>query len=223
MTGIGAVAAAAAVWVAPAAAARPENTSPPTIAGTAHVGQELTAQNGTWSNSPTAFRYQWQRCDASGGACAIIAGAVEQKYLVTNADRSRTLRVVVFASNIDGVGQARSAQTGVVAESTASQNTQRPTISGDPKVGEQLTASEGTWTNSPTSYQYRWMRCDVDGLECQDIQLAQAKNYQVRTVDVGFRIRVRVLAINAAGIGAAVSNRAAGSRRGSSGRRAVTR
>lgn len=206
MTGIGAVAAAAAVWVAPAAAAPPENTSPPTIAGTARVGQELTAQNGTWSNSPTAFRYQWQRCDASGGACANIAGAVEQKYLVTNADRSRTLRVVVFASNIDGVGQARSAQTGVVAESTASQNTQRPTISGDPKVGEQLTASEGTWTNSPTSYQYRWMRCDVDGLECQDIQLAQAKNYQVRAVDVGFRIRVRVLAINAAGIGAAVSN-----------------
>lgn len=203
---LGTAVAALAVWVAPAAAAPPENTSPPTIAGTARAGQELTAQNGTWSNSPTAFRYQWQRCDASGNACVSIRGAVQQRYLVTNADRSRTLRVVVFGSNIEGVGQARSAQTAVVAESTASQNTARPTITGEPEVGEQLTAGEGTWTNSPTSYQYRWMRCDVDGLECNDIQLAQAKNYQVRAVDVGFRLRVRVLAFNSAGIGAAVSN-----------------
>lgn len=206
MTGIGAAVAAMAVWVAPATAAPPENTSPPTITGTARAGQELTAHNGTWSNGPTAFRYQWQRCDASGGACANIAGAVEQTYLGTNADRSRTLRVVVFASNIEGVGQARSAQTAVVAESTAAQNTRRPTMTGEPEVAQQLTASEGTWTNSPTSYQYRWMRCDVDGLGCQDIQLAQAKNYQVRAVDIGFRIRVRVLAFNSAGIGAAVSN-----------------
>lgn len=197
---------AAAVWVAPAAAAPPENTSAPTITGTARVGQELTAQNGTWSNSPTAFRYQWQRCDAAGSGCASITGAVGQKYLVTNADSGRTLRVVVFASNIDGVGEARSAQTAVVAESTASQNTQRPTITGEPEVGEQLTASEGTWTNSPTSFQYRWMRCDANGLECQDIQLAQAKNYEVRAADVGSRLRVRVLAVNSAGTGAAVSN-----------------
>ena len=206
LLGLGTAATALAVWVAPAAAAPPESTSPPTIAGTARVGQELTAQNGTWSNSPTAFRYQWQRCDASGNACASIAGAVTQRYLVTNADRSRTLRVVVVASNIEGVGQARSAQTGVVAESTASQSTTRPTISGEPQVARQLTANEGTWTNSPSSYQYRWMRCDVDGLECNDIQLAQSKNYQVRAVDVGFRIRVRVLALNSAGVGAAVSN-----------------
>jgi hypothetical protein len=206
LTGIGAAAAATAVWVAPAAAAPPDNTAAPTISGTARVGQELTAQNGTWSNGPTAFRYQWQRCDAAGNACQNITGAVEQKYLVTNIDRGRTLRVVVFASNIEGVGQARSAQTAVVAESTASQNTQRPTISGEPVVGKQLSATEGTWTNSPTSYQYRWMRCDANGLECQDIQLAQAKNYLVRAADVGSRIKVRVLAINAAGIGAAVSD-----------------
>jgi hypothetical protein len=206
LLGIGAAVAVTAAWAAPATAAAPGNTSAPTISGTARVGQELTAQNGTWSESPTAFRYQWQRCDASGGACRAITGAVDRTYLVTNADRSRTLRVVVVASNIEGVGEARSAPTAAVAESTASQNTQRPTISGDPTVGEQLTATEGTWTNSPTEYQYRWMRCDINGLECRDIQLAQAKNYQVRAVDVGFRLRVRVLAMNSAGIGAAVSS-----------------
>jgi opacity protein-like surface antigen len=203
---LGAVVGVAAAWAAVAVAAPPENTTAPTIDGSARVGQTLTAQNGTWSNSPTAFRYQWLRCDAAGAACASIAGAVEKTYLVTNADADRTLRVVVFASNIEGVSSARSAQTNVVAQSTASQNTRRPTISGEAEVGEQLTANEGTWTNSPTSFQYRWQRCDVDGLECQAIQLAQSKNYQVRAADVGFRLRVRVLAFNAAGIGAAVSD-----------------
>jgi hypothetical protein len=202
---MGAVIAATAVWAAPASAAPPANTGAPSITGTARVGETLTAQNGTWSNGPTAFRYQWQRCNTAGAACVEITGAVEKTYLVTNADRSRTLRVLVVASNIEGVGSARSAQSGVVEESPAAQNTQRPTISGSPQVGRQLTATEGTWTNSPTSYQYRWLRCDVDGLECRAIQLAQAKNYQVRAVDVGFRIRVRILAFNASGMGAAVS------------------
>lgn len=202
---LGTVIFAVAAWVAPALAAPPENTAAPSISGTPRVGQTLTAQNGTWANSPTAFRYQWQRCNAAGASCTGIAGAVEREYLVTQADVARTLRVIVVASNIDGIGTARSAQTAAVAESTATQNIQRPTVSGEPEVGQQLTATDGTWTNSPTTFHYRWQRCDIDGLQCQPIQLAESKNYQVRAVDVGFRLRVRVVAMNAAGAGAAVS------------------
>ena len=46
------------------------------------LGQVLTAANGTWSNSPTGFVYQWQRCDAGGANCAAIGGATDPTYML---------------------------------------------------------------------------------------------------------------------------------------------
>jgi len=52
------------------------NLTPPTIAGTPQAGQTLTASPGQWAGAPSSFAYQWSRCDANGGNCAPIAGAV---------------------------------------------------------------------------------------------------------------------------------------------------
>jgi len=194
------------VWAVPALAAPPANTAAPTISGTARVGETLTAQNGTWSNSPTAFQYQWQRCNESGAACANVAGATAKTYLLTTTDAGRTMRVRVTGINAEGAVNARSAPTDVVAPSAAPRNTARPTIVGDERAGEELTAEEGSWTNSPTSYAYQWQRCDVDAIACGPITGATGKTYGVRNADVGFRLRVEVTAKNANGAGSAVSS-----------------
>jgi hypothetical protein len=97
-------------------AGAPLNTAPPAIAGTAAVGQPLSASTGTWTGSPTSFAYQWQRCDATGASCAAIAGATAATYTVDAADAGSTLRVAVTATNATGTSApAVSAQTAVVS------------------------------------------------------------------------------------------------------------
>lgn len=190
-----------------AALAPPENTELPSITGTPRVGNTLTAQNGSWTNSPTAFQYQWQRCNASGVSCGAIRAAVLKTYRLVNADAGSTIRVRVTAVNADGARSARSDPTDVVTGGqNAPQNTARPTITGTPRVGENLTANDGTWTNSPTSFAYQWQRCDIDAIVCGNIPGATGKSYGVRIADLGFRLRVQVTARNASGTGTAVSN-----------------
>ena len=185
--------------------APPANTAPPTITGTPTVGQTLTANNGTWTNSPTAFQYQWRRCNAAGAACANIAGAIERTYTLGAADAGDTIRVAVTAFNADGAATATSAQTAVVGPSAAPRNTERPSISGEPEEGSTLTAEEGNWTGNPTSFAYQWEQCDLDSANCANIAGATGKTYVARAADVGTRLRVEVTATNAQGRGVATS------------------
>jgi len=191
-----------------ATAAAPVNTSPPTISGTTQVGQTLTAGNGTWSNSPTSFAYQWLRCNAGGNACASVAGATQKTYTLVGADAGRTMRVRVTATNADGSTAAESSQTVAItpASSTAGpKNTELPTISGTAKVGQTLTATEGSWSGNPDSYAFQWQRCDADVASCSNVTGATGKTYGVSLADLGYRLRVAVTARNSKGSASANS------------------
>jgi hypothetical protein len=117
------------------------------------------------------------------------------------ADTGSTLRVVVAAANDAGVSYARTDATDRVPsrDLEAPVNSVRPSIAGNPWEGLVLVASEGTWSNSPTTYAYQWRRCNDQGNECVSIPNATKPTRVVTDADVGWTLRVVVAASNAAG------------------------
>jgi hypothetical protein len=187
---------------------KPANTALPTISGTTTQGQTLSASNGSWSNSPNSYTRQWRRCDSAGASCSDISGATSSSYILVLADIGSTFRVVVTASNSYGSASATSSQTTAVAGLPPA-NTALPTISGTTTQGETLSASSGSWSNSPTSYAYQWRRCDNSGTSCSDISSASSSSYTLAYADVGSTIRVVVTASNPYGSASATSSQTA--------------
>lgn len=201
--------AAAAIFAAVATArssAAPANTAPPQISGTERSGSTLTASTGTWSNTPTSYTYQWQRCATDGTSCGDIVGATKQTYTLASDDVTHTVRVVVTAVNADGKASANSDPTGVISSSGGPSNTVKPTVTGTAAVGQELRSTIGTWTPAPTSSSRQWQRCAGDGTACLNITGATGVSYGVRLADVGHRLRVLVTAHTSGGAASAVSN-----------------
>lgn len=89
--------------------------------------------------------------------------------------------------------------------SAAPVNTALPTIAGTPTVDQTLTASNGAWSNTPTSFAYQWLRCNSSGASCASVANGTLKTYTLVGADVGSTIRVRVTATNADGSSSAQS------------------
>jgi hypothetical protein len=102
-----------------ATAAAPQNTSPPTVTGTAKEGQTLVGHRGTWSGGVNDYNDRWVRCDKDGGSCANISGATNRNgYLLKGVDVGNTIRFRVEARNADGNTFASSVPTAVVIAAT---------------------------------------------------------------------------------------------------------
>ena len=132
---------------------------------------------GSWTNSPNQFAYQWLRCEGYGEAgtpeelgteCEpITVGkelATHQTYEVQSQDVAHTIIATVEARN--GAGASVAVTSPEVILATGEENeppfpifTQRPTLSGAAVQGDTLTAHRGVWENSPTSYLEKWFRC----------------------------------------------------------------
>ena len=92
---------AATAVVAPAP---PVNTAPPAIVGEAQNGLILTESQGSWTNEPTSYEYQWLRCSSTATECTAIAGAVDPTYKLTVADVGHRLKVEEIAVSVNGRG-----------------------------------------------------------------------------------------------------------------------
>jgi hypothetical protein len=197
----------------PIQAAPPVNSTPPTIAGDARAGSELTADSGSWvSTLSTSFAYAWERCDDAGGGCEAIPQATAATHIVTDTDVGHTLRVAVTATSSAGAATATSAATAVViaapppADPAPPQGTDLPVISGAAVVGQTLVANAGGWSGEgPYAFAYQWLRCDAFGAACSALVGAGSAAYVVSPDQVGSRLRVRVTATTPAGSAAAES------------------
>ncbi len=176
------------------------NVSLPSISGTPQVTQTLSAGPGTWSVPITSVAYTWERCDADGTSnCAPVASG--SQYVAAAADLGHT---IVLSASVTSPGRSASAQSPALTIQAlpVPQNTSAPTIGGVAQRTATLTASPGSWTNSP-SLSYQWQRCDSAGHNCQSVAGATGTTYLLAKADEGFTMTVRVTATNGNGSSAA--------------------
>lgn len=89
-----------------------KNTEAPKITGTPLVGVRLAVSDGTWTNTPVAYAYQWEDCQTyPEWVCTVIPGANGANYKPVPSDVGFTLRAVVKATNGGGTVAAMSART----------------------------------------------------------------------------------------------------------------
>ena len=78
------------------------------VTGDAVVGQTLAVSEGTWTNSPTSYTYQWEDCTIRDGqppsvsSCSPISGAASSAYTVRLSDVGKALVPIVTASTSGG-------------------------------------------------------------------------------------------------------------------------
>ena len=93
----------------------PRPVTPPAVTGTAQPGQTLTCGNGTWSSTPTAYRYQYGDADSYD---ALTTQGATRTYTIKPADVGRRILCEVRAQNAGGWGYVDSAPVTVVAATT---------------------------------------------------------------------------------------------------------
>jgi hypothetical protein len=132
-------------------AARPVNTTEPSITGTARVGSTLQANRGQWAGEqPITYSFQWLRCNDKGDNCSEISGANDTSYVVRDADTGRTIRVRVTARNDRGSSSAISNPTGVVGSNQPAPGTAIP-VSDLQAAGDRLVVATVQFSPNPVT------------------------------------------------------------------------
>lgn len=155
------------------AASAPSALLDPVITGSGLVGQTLTCSQGSWTDLPTGYAYQWYR-----GATA-ITGATSSTYVLVSGDAGQSITCRVTATNASG--STTVASNAITVAGGAPANTVAPSITtdGTPQVSETITCDPGTWTGGPT-FTFQWQRggVNITGATSASRVIAQADKTQ---------------------------------------------
>lgn len=167
----------------------------PTISGDPVVGQVLSAAAGSVSPASAEITLSWN-------VDGVPTGTTGTTYTVRPGDAGKAVTVTAEATKTDYDPATKTSEpTGDVAKAEFSTG---PTasVSGVFKVGETLTAGEGTPVPTPDSYAYQWF---AGG---QEIAGATSRTFTVTTSQKGLSISVRVTAVRAGHVDAADTSEA---------------
>ena len=186
------------VLAAPADAAigsGPTNRTAPAVIGIARAGQQLNSTTGTWAGQGTVtYTYQWDRCDPLGNGCVVVGGAALPTYALGANDVGKTIALTVTAKDSAGTSIAAASLLGPIAPASGLASIARPLIGGSPSVGSTLTVSAGTWTTTPGTLTFTWLRCTTSGRACSAIAGANAGTHVAGAADAGHALVVQVQA-----------------------------
>jgi len=117
-----------------------------------------------------------------------------------------TLILVGTVAVFTAIGGAAPSAPNAAQQQYGPTNTAPPAVTGEPRQGQTLTTTTGSWTSSTTvTYAYAWQRCEANSTGCVDIAGATTSTYVVQAADVGKRLRSRVTATNSSGSSVAFS------------------
>ena len=173
----------------------PTNLHPPSISGTARLGETLTGHPGEWTRPlDGGLEFDWLRCDTEGQHCTFLFES-GRRYRITREDLGHTIKFRV-AGWSDGAATVALSPPTEVVPAYPPVNTVAPSITGLQRLGEKLTANRGTWTaDQPIAYRHWWTRCNAEGEECQTIDGSENdRTYTVSRDDLGHTLKLRVRA-----------------------------
>ncbi len=177
-------------WTSKVAKAPFTSAPTPSVVGVVRVGMPLTAAPGTWDPAAT-LKYQWCRVSATGKSTA-IKKATKATYRPTSTDKGRSLKVRVRGYRSGYITTTRysepttSVSPGMVGPT--------PMITGTPRVDQEVTADEGTWSPSDATFSYQWYARSPSG-KVYRIADAKSRIYQVEGRYAGFRLKVQVTGV----------------------------
>ncbi len=164
------------------------NLAPPTISGTARVGQTLTATPGGWLPADAAIGYQWRRNGAP------IADATASTYTLTDSDDGATITVAVSGTRSGYLPSTAAVSDALIGAprtppvSVAAMTATAPTITVKTrhKVVRKLVVATGQASVPGAQVTVQWLR------NGKAITGATATTYRVTRKDRGAKVRARV-------------------------------
>jgi Ca2+-binding RTX toxin-like protein len=183
----------------------PHNRDTPELFGGNTVDSPITVEGGTWDGStPITFTYSWRICNPQGDpeTCVQIPGATDDTFTPTADDIGRAIRVWVTGTNVAGSDVVVTNHTFPIVDKAhfAPSASISPLVGGTPGIGRQLTANIGEYDgDAPIKTQFSWQRCDATGEACHVIAKAKKVVYFPTPADVGYTLRIAVVATNTYG------------------------